>query len=368
MRAGARCERLHSLTIPFPIGQTLALKNNYLTTADDLRHVLKLPNLAVLDIQSNRINDANVVDVLAQMPSLKVLYLQGNELVKLVKQYRKTLIYRCRQLKYLDDRPVFEEERRRVDAWGKALDASCGDYKAAQEAERDELDAIRREKKERDERNFLLFEQMMIDGRRKRQEDEAVKARRGPDNNAEHEVNPFSGEKILPVQDCAFLQQQREKRWEAVVNSPDVFVSPSSGASDNNNTTDSQQATSNESNQSEGVGDVDERRLEVLHQCATVGSGGSSSRDVFVDSVFQVTRRERHEDSPACVPPPAPAVISSPTAPSSTPDTSSNAHSSSATVTHITIEQERVEVTLPPAPSQVPSTSSVNHTPVDELD
>uniref|UniRef100_K3WU80 Dynein assembly factor 1, axonemal homolog n=1 Tax=Globisporangium ultimum (strain ATCC 200006 / CBS 805.95 / DAOM BR144) TaxID=431595 RepID=K3WU80_GLOUD len=202
---------------------SLALKSNYLVTAQDIEHVLTLPNLSVLDIQSNRVTDVNIVDILAQMPELKVLYLQGNDVVKHIKQYRKTLVYRCRKLKYLDDRPVFDDERRRVEAWGKALDASQGDYKAAQEAERDEMDAIRREKKERDELNFLHFEQMMIEGRRKRKEEEeaAAKAKReGESPEAVVEVSPFSGEKILNVQDCEFIQREREKRWEAVVNAP----------------------------------------------------------------------------------------------------------------------------------------------------
>jgi hypothetical protein len=34
--------------------------------------------------------------------------------VKQIKHYRKTVIARCKDLRYLDDRPVFEEERRRV--------------------------------------------------------------------------------------------------------------------------------------------------------------------------------------------------------------------------------------------------------------
>ncbi|KAF4315294.1 hypothetical protein BBO99_00003062 [Phytophthora kernoviae] len=199
---------------------SLALKSNYLMSAKDIAHVLELPNLSVLDIQSNRINDVEIVDILAQLPNLKVLYLQGNEVVKHIKQYRKTLVYRCRKLKYLDDRPVFDDERRRVEAWGKALEATNGDMKAAQEAEREEMDAIRREKKERDEKNFLYFEQLMLEGRRKRREEEERNRKNetpeGDEELNKEEINPFSGEKIVLVQDCAFLQQEREKRWEEV--------------------------------------------------------------------------------------------------------------------------------------------------------
>lgn len=272
-------------------------------TAEDVEHVLQLPSLSVLDIQSNRITDVDIVDVLAQMPELKVLYLQGNDVVKHIKQYRKTLVFRCHKLKYLDDRPVFDDERRRVEAWGQALEASNGDYKAAQEAEREEMDAIRREKKERDELNFLHFEQMMIDGRRKRKEEEEEeelkrKALAATAENPEHEVeiSPFSGEKILPVQDCEFIQRERENRWAAVINAG-IGDTP---ASQNNCSNQEDEVTSTNAEQEATAAiPVDARRLELLHQCATVGSGAHSSKDLFVDSSFaaesvEVTeRRER---------------------------------------------------------------------------
>ncbi|TYZ57156.1 hypothetical protein PybrP1_004151 [[Pythium] brassicae (nom. inval.)] len=284
-------EHLQALT-------SLALKGNYIVAAQDIEHVLKLPNLSVFDLQSNRITDAGVVDVLAQMPELKVLYLQGNDVVKYIKQYRKTVIFRCRKLKYLDDRPVFADERRRVEAWGSALEASNGDYKAAQEAEREEMEVIRREKKELDELNFLHFEQMMIEGRRKRKEDEAEVERKknerqtdGPEQqrdgdpvDAASDVSAFSGERILPVQDCEFLQQEREKRWAAVVNANDGV-----SARIDNQAKEQQQLSSSvgaEREEASAVIPVDTRRLEVLHQCATVGSGSHSSRDPFVDASF----------------------------------------------------------------------------------
>jgi hypothetical protein len=244
----------------------------------------------VLDIQSNRINDVDIVDILAQLPNLKVLYLQGNEVVKHVKQYRKTLVYRCRKLKYLDDRPVFDDERRRVEAWGKALEASNGDMKAAQEAERDEMDAIRREKKERDEKNFLYFEQMMIDGRRKRREEEERKRKaenpERSEDQAKEEINPFSGENIIPVQDCAFLQHEREKRWEDVVNAPDEHDFGGSNAVEDSN----QNGEHDVSMGSAGAIPVDERRMEVLHQCATVGAASTSGKDAFVNTSFHVSK------------------------------------------------------------------------------
>lgn len=57
-----------------------------------------------LDLQHNRINDPDVVDVVAAMHDLRVLYLQGNPVVKHIRHYRKTLVSKCAALKYLDDR------------------------------------------------------------------------------------------------------------------------------------------------------------------------------------------------------------------------------------------------------------------------
>ncbi len=54
------------------------------------------------------------------MPNLKVLYLQGNPVVKRIPFYRKFVIGRLRGLTYLDDRPVFDDERQRCDVWMKA--------------------------------------------------------------------------------------------------------------------------------------------------------------------------------------------------------------------------------------------------------
>ncbi|OWZ03899.1 hypothetical protein PHMEG_00024293 [Phytophthora megakarya] len=270
---------------------TLQLKSNYLTSAKDIAHVLELPSLSVLDIQSNQINDTDIVDILAELPNLKVLYLQGNDVVKHIKQYRKTMVYRCRKLKYLDDRPVFEDERRRVEAWGKALEESNGDMKAAQEAERQEMESIRHEKKERDERNFLFFEKMMIEGRRKRREEEKpkCKAENPEDEQTNEEFNPFSGERIIPVQDCAFLQQERQNRWEDVNTADEHDFGGNSISHERNQDDESDSVGPNNTATPRRI-PVDEPRIEILHQCATVGAASSSGKDFFVNTSFQLSQ------------------------------------------------------------------------------
>lgn len=145
-----KCKKLHSLL----------LGNNQLVTANDVRHILSCPELMTLDVQHNRIEDITILDVLSAMPDLRVLYLMGNPVVKSIRYYRKTIIAICPKLRYLDDRPVFEEERRRVARWKIVLDQT-GDYDKALEAERQEIRLIREEKKALDERNFRAFEEMM---------------------------------------------------------------------------------------------------------------------------------------------------------------------------------------------------------------
>ena len=104
---------------------TLILSHNKLTSGDDVRAVLQCPALQTLDLQHNTINDPAVVDIVAAMPGLRVLYLLGNPVVKEISHYRKTIISRCADLRYLDDRPVFEEERLRCNAWAKGLAAGA---------------------------------------------------------------------------------------------------------------------------------------------------------------------------------------------------------------------------------------------------
>ena len=234
----------------------LNLANNHLTTAADIAHVLEIPSLQTLDIQHNKIDDVGIVDIVAQMPDLKVLYLMGNPVVKSIKHYRKTLVGRCKSLKYLDDRPVFDEERRRVDAWYEhpikthyqhpintsykptlllihsriSVYDQNGNVDAANEAERLELKKIRAEKDAAEERNFRLFEDLLREGQEIRRQRELALAAAGgagatagtavdggttasPSSSPVVEVNPFSGESIVPVPESDEVREAREQRW-----------------------------------------------------------------------------------------------------------------------------------------------------------
>jgi dynein assembly factor 1 len=47
------------------------------------------------------------------------VYLQNNGFNKKVSHYRKTLITKIPTLKYIDDKPIFEDEKRYADAWAR---------------------------------------------------------------------------------------------------------------------------------------------------------------------------------------------------------------------------------------------------------
>lgn len=207
----------------------LNLGHNKISTLDDIRHVLELPSLQSIDLQHNKIEDAGIVDILSQIPDLRVVYLMGNPCVKNIRNYRKTLVSKCKALKYLDDRPVFEEERRRTDAWAKVIDAG-GTNDEAMESERNELKQIRKEKDDADERNFLAFEQMMKEGKEIRRLKELEKQKEEEQlgilkNGKESEVNPFSGEEIIPVPESEQLRLAREQRW-GIVDSDSLPAAP----------------------------------------------------------------------------------------------------------------------------------------------
>ena len=134
---------------------TLLIGHNELVDASDISALSEHPALSCVDLQHNRLTDPAVFDVLCSMPALTVLYLQGNPLVKTTKHYRKVLLGRLPRLLFLDDRPVFDDERRRTDAWYKAW-LEGGDAAAAK-AEREEIDAIAKQKEADELRNHLAF-------------------------------------------------------------------------------------------------------------------------------------------------------------------------------------------------------------------
>ena len=113
---------------------------------------MECPSLTVLDIQDNFLDDENVLtEVFQKMPKIAVIYLQGNTVTKKIKNYRKTMISQIPSLKYLDDRPVFEDDRQCAEAFSR------GGF----EEERKEREKIRKDKEEKHWANHEAFNQMI---------------------------------------------------------------------------------------------------------------------------------------------------------------------------------------------------------------
>ena len=115
-----KCEKLENLYI----------EKNYISSIESLSGILQIKKLILLDIQNNELTDnpEQIISLLEQCNKLKVLYLKGNEIIRLINNYRRTLIVRLKHLTYLDDRPVREEDRIGAEAYLQ------GGYPAEQKA------------------------------------------------------------------------------------------------------------------------------------------------------------------------------------------------------------------------------------------
>ena len=133
------------------------------TVIDDLRGLLECPSITVLDISDNYIEDPAILpEILEKMPKLAVLYLNGNPVCKKIQNYRKILTVRIPTLKYLDDKPVFEEDRRYAEAWSRG---------GIQE-ERAERERHRKEKEEAHWKNHQAFQDMIKRAREEKKKKE----------------------------------------------------------------------------------------------------------------------------------------------------------------------------------------------------
>eukprot|EP00192_Tetraselmis_astigmatica_P012865 CAMPEP_0117671370 /NCGR_PEP_ID=MMETSP0804-20121206/13295_1 /TAXON_ID=1074897 /ORGANISM="Tetraselmis astigmatica, Strain CCMP880" /LENGTH=426 /DNA_ID=CAMNT_0005479821 /DNA_START=64 /DNA_END=1344 /DNA_ORIENTATION=+ len=142
--------------------RTFICTNNRLASVEGIAHLAECKSLSVLDLSNNRIEGTmeDLLAVLTAMPNLTCLYLKGNPIVSQVKNYRKTLICSIKGLAYLDDRPVFELERKCAEGW-----AANG-----LEGEREARRLYREAEEEKDRRNHEAMVKLRQDGIRKRRE------------------------------------------------------------------------------------------------------------------------------------------------------------------------------------------------------
>ena len=109
------CKKLDILLI----GENRLGLDENISEVEALKGLLECPSLSTLDISKNHLKDPEILpQILEKMENLTVLYCKGNDFVRKISNYRKTLIYKIPTLQYLDERPVTEEERRRAIAFG----------------------------------------------------------------------------------------------------------------------------------------------------------------------------------------------------------------------------------------------------------
>lgn len=119
-----------------------------------------------MDISDNHICEPECIDeVLSKMPDLRVLYLQGNECVRKISNYRKTIIGKIKSIRYIDDKPVFDDERR------FALAFLRGGY----EEEKKDRARYREEQREKELKRLRDFEEFVHKGKKTEIEKPEVK-------------------------------------------------------------------------------------------------------------------------------------------------------------------------------------------------
>jgi len=186
-----QCKNLNTLNIS---GNRIGFKG-----LDDVRNLIGT-SICCLDIQNNKIDDPEVIDeILLQMPHLNVLYLKGNPVCSKIKNYRKTIISRLPKLSYLDDRPVFKDERRYCEAF----------IRGGIEEEREERKKFQQEEREKRELSHRRFQEMIETARREKREREAMSSDDKYNNENQDPVRPI--EEKMAERKAAWMEEHKDE-------------------------------------------------------------------------------------------------------------------------------------------------------------
>ncbi|CAH8600289.1 unnamed protein product [Schistosoma guineensis] len=216
----SKIENLDSL----PNFTKLIISHNKLTEINDLIHLIKCEQLSVLDIQYNFIKDPNVVEeVFAKLPNLRVLYNQGNPFIREVKNYRKNIINQCKNLTYLDDRPVFPMDRACAEAF------YSGGIEKEREIRQQWIDA--EQKKILDSVKWLSNKRQVIEATRRKTELSKQAEEAGLSTDDIH-VTPGDVDWLYGNVDSAKNESDSDQELEETNNDVETYTVSSSNARD----------------------------------------------------------------------------------------------------------------------------------------
>jgi len=129
---------------------TLEIDHNRLSSYDDLKGLVELQSLSILNLSHNKIENEDVCVLFSALPQLRVLRLEGNQLPRKMENYRRKMIIQNNDLRYLDDAPIEENDRRLANAWAQG----------GKQGEKIERENIKREADEKHMRNMEEFKRI----------------------------------------------------------------------------------------------------------------------------------------------------------------------------------------------------------------
>jgi dynein assembly factor 1 len=129
---------------------TVELDHNKFRQPAGLAGLLAAPTIAILNLNNNDIESEEFAEVIRGLDQLRVLRMVGNPVVRQMRDYRRRLILQFQELRFLDDAPVEDDERRCVAAWAEG----------GIPAERAERAKIKEEKDAKHEENMRKFREL----------------------------------------------------------------------------------------------------------------------------------------------------------------------------------------------------------------
>ena len=156
--------------------ETLNVSKNYLENSESIENLQELQELSNVNLESNKLNDETVLDVLSKIPKLSGLNMTGNPIVRDLRHFRKKCIVAMPMLAYLD-RPIFPNERECADAWAMG----------GVEAEQLVRSEIAQRKKDKDRDDMRIFREWQAKCRKEHLERQAMARHDDGTPNALHQ-------------------------------------------------------------------------------------------------------------------------------------------------------------------------------------